>query len=1320
MANYEHTDEPESTFQRRRKQNPSIEELLAASAAAEPLDVVVEENIPFDANVIGEYIDYDELDEGDGFWKIIENMDYNETNTLAEDGSIQKHTEKSISKYQLIIKDTVHQQLFVNSGLLTELGRDYNCQINFRRNNGNYALFVRPNDTNYMINVTNGISTNSINGPENKERTFFNLSLKTDDSSRKLIKTEYMSEYNLDIDSIHHNYRVEGKPTTIKKNKINLNKKEKLFNPYLILNDFIKKFLKKDETISMDTSLEIIHSYISKLLKLALNPTDILSVQRISKMFETNDDKSANDTILNSIYKIHQAFLHKSLGYKTVEEIDYKVSYKELFKTNNKFTEMLAYRYSLFIHDFEFTKSSDGTYVYTDPFPFKLETPFTATDIYLHRFDRHFNYEYAMERYDIKTTEKLHRLADIVELTKSIMMNFISISKKIMSPSFISKDTTINVSRNGLLVKIPIKFQINNIYQGLIWNSASRIVWEKGFNIIKNLKQPAHFDGAINIDSLLQNPTLLKGFKIVGLNIDKIDVMFERALSPVDNLICYEIPYIGIVPIVQRFSKTRRPFKNIPVIDASDKLSLEDIRLEGIERNLIEGTIIRDDTMNRIYNEFFNQIREKPLETDNKKLELVELKLDDLEMFPELSNINPREIPGVVSIQTTESVQQHALTPQVRPVGQLSYPTIRPQPVAPSMIPMEPMAPIASIAPITPMSAAAVLKTQIPFGQEISKIVIDIRQFKKDILQPVENETRRTRGIRIKQTLRPLIAKLEEFRQKQLREFKQLKTAIPASVSRLEATLKEEGIIKKSRSEIKYDELVQSIDESRKLLIKLAVEIRDFEEKMNDEYRHHNSKELLKIQKQILEKMKMMVENKRMVEVTIPTSFKDRATDKKINDTLNKELKQAQRPILNTIKTLEEEKQKLQEQYMEEQRKFEEIRQAKVDTTARNIEKDLEKQEKDRLRMLEKDQEKVAETTELLADLKLRADKLKKILDDKLKTSSVLLQNYYKYAQSIITSAVKSYSDYKTTVEYFADARAKTDKQLTDELALKYKSSLEKANSDMQLFTEIEENLNKTPQEIQMIATIFNDKIEAENQTKRTTEDLDTAVSARTSRRQELLAQKEELERRKAAAKTTEGERIAAEKEAALKRETEGLTEKEVSVVVKRKEEFAIEAYNQFRRWTTINTTLNGEIKKFEDEKKALEKELAEIIKKKEDPKFTRLQPKDKKKILERENELKIKLPIVKSAIDKKNDEYIKFLLENEKLIRTNINIKDESLKAKLIEKIELYKTTGQSGVSVSEPPEGITVEEWAALNKYLKYKQKYLQLKKQLILINI
>jgi len=425
MAEFEPSDEPETTFRYIPRPAVHIDELITA---ADSVSLLLPIDADYDAtSSAGNNIDFDELDEGEGFWKLNNNTNYNETNTLVEDGTIQTDNPIKLSKYELKIKDTVHQQIFVNSGLLTDLGRDFNCQINFRRKNGNYALFVRPNNTNYMINVTNGIS-----GPDNKERIFFNISLKTGDSN-KLIKTEYMSEYEFDNNSIRHMYSINGTPSIIKKNKIDLNKKERLFNPYLILNMLIKNYLKTNDIISMDTSLAIIHSQISNLQKKSLNPTEKASLDRIMKMFETDDEKKSQDKILNGIYKLHQAFLSKNLGHKTIEEIDYKVSYKELYRTNNKFTEILAYRYALFIHDFEFTKSSDGKYIYTDPFPYKLETPFTATDIYLHRFDKHFNHEYAMDRYDINTTEKLHRLADIVELTKSIMMNFISICKKIMN-----------------------------------------------------------------------------------------------------------------------------------------------------------------------------------------------------------------------------------------------------------------------------------------------------------------------------------------------------------------------------------------------------------------------------------------------------------------------------------------------------------------------------------------------------------------------------------------------------------------------------------------------------------------------------------------------------------------------------------------------------------------------------------------------------------------------------------------------------------------------------------------------------------------------
>jgi hypothetical protein len=86
------------------------------------------------------------------------------------------------------VRDAVIRQMFVNSGLIRELDGTSNCEISFRNNEGRYALFLRPRDTNYMINATCGFG-----GEPVKDRIYFNLSKKQEGNYK--IPTEFMSEY---------------------------------------------------------------------------------------------------------------------------------------------------------------------------------------------------------------------------------------------------------------------------------------------------------------------------------------------------------------------------------------------------------------------------------------------------------------------------------------------------------------------------------------------------------------------------------------------------------------------------------------------------------------------------------------------------------------------------------------------------------------------------------------------------------------------------------------------------------------------------------------------------------------------------------------------------------------------------------------------------------------------------------------------------------------------------------------------------------------------------------------------------------------------
>ncbi len=1147
-------------------------------------------------------VDYDIIEED---ISDVNEENYNDLNTISEGASgtvVGPSQEIRGEKYKILTKDTVHQQIFVNSGMLRELGERFNCQINFRRKDGRYALFVRPNDTNYMINVTNGVSK------ENQDRIFFNLSLKdTTGEPKRPIKTEYMSCYIVDNTSIMHKFKMDGIPTTIVKNKVNLKNIQSFFNPYLKLNELITKYLNPTDVINMNSELTLIIERINRLQSQHLDKDEVELLIKLIKTFENDETKKKFDKSLNEIYLLHKKFLKRSIGNKGPEEIDFKISNKELYKTNNKFTEMLAFRYATYIPDFEFTKSSVNNNVFTDPFLFKLETPFTATDIYLHRFDRHFNDEYAMDRYEINTPNSLHRLAEIVELTKSLMMTFINISYKIMSRDFTSNN---------------IIFQLNNIYQGLIWNKNSIPVYTKYFDVIKTLKDT----------------------KLVAVNIKKLDSPLSTPIS-VSILRAYEIPFIGILPPVEK--RTKVNFSHVPVIMESDKRNLNNIDLQGIEKFMIERRIIDDRTMDRIYSDFFDESREAPLEVDVIQGEFVELNKTEYEtMFPELTKIEPKiikeKIPGVVSvkadnndIEMLESLQASPSTPS----------------------------------PSSSTSSIDILKRQLPYSREISSILIDIRKFKKDGFKPIKGETRTQRGNRLKQ-FRPMIAKLEELRRKQLEELK----VVPAGVQRLTQQLKEEGIVKLSRREQRDKEIVESIEKAKKDLLLERDKLRNYE---------INAKS--QIQRQIATKMLEIIEIKEILYLKPP-----RGSDKEI-----KKIYDEYKPLKVRLGELERELNELQSKDEEQQARI-------LAETVAIEERQMQKEEKAELaRQTELEKQRIILEEKKVAELKIVED-IKAILVELQSKATILIplahskitstsndeiKEIYKSAIISINKAIEIQQQYAIIAEELRLIRAgqiEKSKSEIEKLAKLFKDAKINSNIKLNLAKKAEEIINKNPDDI--FRELEENKVKKLQEVKILEAAAAAASTALMASEQKIAREKEQAEKEKLIALTREETNIAPAREEDETRLLAKLAERERKDKLRKEEEK--------RLANELRIAEEKRLKAEEKEKKTRERAETEIMKaeKRKVKNITELS----KELLElqkqkRDTETSITLIDKKPLKEKK-----KFEKERERLVELLDVVNKLIIKKKTT--LESLRNPVVEQVVLSNNDEEMTEEEFAAI----------------------
>jgi hypothetical protein len=522
-------------------------------------------------------------------------------------------------KDTILIKDAVIRQIFVNSGMLYELKKIYNCDIYFGNKDGRYALIIKPNNTNYIINATNGFG-----GPLLEDRIFFNLSKK--DITKQKIPTEYMSQYIVKDNMIHHVYKSDGKPTVLKHNEIVRNKTITVYNAYMAFNDLLKKEkitleylisqLLPEEQLDIETkgidkvnitrflSRDQILSIISKLY---IKSPDLKKNEIMTKIIDTFNNKEEHDKLLKKAMDTNNRVFYRGHKIDRIEEVNRIPMIRKLFDTNNNFTETLAYRYARYYPNFEFTKSSIKKFnrktndyfkqEYSNPLKFKLQSTFTITDVYLHKFDRHINDEYAMNRFNIKTVSNIKRLYKLMELAKSIMFTFISLSLQIKNIFEIDQFITVN---------------IYNIYPGLIWNTQKEIIIHAVFKIYKK-------------------------DNIIHINIHNTEDTYNEL-----NLIpCLEVPFLGIEPPVSKtkttVEKDYRVIRYRPIIDPKITIMLKKISPEGFEKYLIDD-ILNGDNIRSINKQFFDVGNDNYYEEiEEESNEIVDY-VEKPEYFPELQH----------------------------------------------------------------------------------------------------------------------------------------------------------------------------------------------------------------------------------------------------------------------------------------------------------------------------------------------------------------------------------------------------------------------------------------------------------------------------------------------------------------------------------------------------------------------------------------------------------------------------------------------------------------------------------------------------------
>jgi hypothetical protein len=1168
---------------------------------------------------------YEEIEEEEGFWEVIERND-NEMNSLLEADNTTSTTPLEI------IKDTVHQQIFVgggedspNKGFLKELGSAFNSGIYFRRKNGRYALFIIPNDTNYMINVFNGFKNGT-------DRIFFNISLKQGSESRKKIKTEFMSEYVVKDGKIVHKYEMEGKPAILKKNKVNLSNHETIFNPYFELNRLSESYFGYGERIFMTTLLDIIKSKIGKLESKNLGPKDADDFKKIIAAFKDDVSKAAIDAKLLKDHAFLQRFTELQLKSKGPEDITYRIPNKELYRTNNHFTDILALRYAKYIHDFKFTKSCNGENTFTDPLGFKLTTPFTATDIYLHRFDRHFNNEYAMDRYQIQTPTAIRRLADLVELSKSLMFYFLSISYDLL---------------NAPTPQLKKTLEFKYIYPQIVWTQHKEFTGNifNTFDITINRR----FNG-IRITTIPKTTILYPPFNLFKL----MDVE--------------EIPFVGIFTPVDNSEKCKKTYEKSPVITSEERRKLTEIDLQGIEYFMLENIVITEKYLDELHSEFFKVEREQIKEKAAAQAAYVAPTGYDSKLaYPELG------------ATLTSSSKLPAKTTEVA----VPLAPVHTMPASASRgLSATSVVSAVSIAPAA-RTAADVLNTPIPYSNQIEGIIDEIKLIKKTVAsESIQGG--------ILHRLNSLIASLKEFKRMQENAYKDQGKPLPDSIRRLEEQLIAEGILepkqsiraeqtlqveqtpppkesrrergerikrliaegvlepleskKLSRTEQRFVDVSNEIEAARKILLEEQASINNYITKSET-------------QGKIKVLMQRIHDAKYTRDVEIPTRYiKEVSETKIINDPLNKELQIEKKLVSDSILPLEAELEELKKIDAEQQAIIEAQRaQFKQRTAAAvsAVDTAAEKQERDRLALIEKNNAYLENIKKAYTQLEGRILILMKKVNAELgrteKQPDSPLHKYYLDALKIIRDTPEKHKLYERAAEYLADARSKpkTEKLLDETMEIittefnKSKTTLDKV---MVLFNEIENIiLNKTPEEIETIANLkYQSQRDAPKEAKK-----DRTKSRLSDEEREAEDKRKQLDTLRAL------EEQESQFEAILAKST---------------------TKDKFKEWNIKNTKFEEEIEELLRQTKINERKLRELKSNEDDKKFKMLSKKLKEKhIADVANLVEILEKTIPHELDKKRLAYRNFLLENEEFIKTDQHFK-EPFKSKLLDKINIYK----------------------------------------------
>ena len=585
---------------------------------------------------------------------------------------------KVITDIKKLLFNSIFLDKKYDKNLLTKLGELYNCDIQFTETTRtttianeitDFNIFITPKDCNYFIHVKHA--------PISADKTHLTFTLSSKQGDMTNYEPGFSSLYVVEDDKIKHshiNLNLQPVKSTKIKSILSDNKYTVIFNPYIKLNQLLKK--NTNIHVNHMTKINELQKIVMDIEKLKLSDNEKKDLDRIKNIFSDYMSKNRYDNKLKDL--LPYSYRRKA---QDIESLDYHYKRFILYESNLPINNLLGNRYAQYYHDFEFIKKVKSikldkinqflNFEYIKYIPFGLNKPFTITDIYMHKFpyityhnntvqivhDVHPYNTGAKDVFKLNNDVDISRAFDLIELSKSIIFTFVSIYN-------VLKKKLPNITQDPTIIDIP--FRLFNVYTKLPWTNI-----EDGPNnmILESIK---HL-------TLLKMTITKKNDLALTLNLKYENKHHKQNGSGVyeksiDYLMpCLEAPFKFMQGIV------REPFTSINKLELNQQVyQLGEIPLKSISEGF-ENILLTEENINtrlsehRSFNFDMHSILSQMTHINMNTFDMIN------EEVPELTNIdfdstNMTELFPEIIIdkkeQTEEQKAQDAKFEEIRLVEQ--------------------------------------------------------------------------------------------------------------------------------------------------------------------------------------------------------------------------------------------------------------------------------------------------------------------------------------------------------------------------------------------------------------------------------------------------------------------------------------------------------------------------------------------------------------------------------------------------------------------------------------------------------------------------